>query len=178
MEQTVTVIDLLKQLAVAIPLILVATQTITAAIHGAFNIKNDNVTHAISWVVAILCGLGFVAFNGLDFGLPTVWNYVVGSIAGLITGGAANGWYDWPLVKKIFDAITNFFGGKSTYLNRMYEEEKQLKERIDKLTAFIQYNKTFMTLPANKRTKLEQQLESMQIYEHILAERISLEQRE
>lgn len=104
-----TVIELLKQLAVAVPLILVATQTITAAIHGAFNIENKNVTHAISWVVAVLGGVGFVAFNGLDFGLPTAWNYVMGGVAGLITGGAANGWYDWPLVAKIFDAITNAF---------------------------------------------------------------------
>lgn len=110
--ETPTIIELLKQLAVVIPIILVATQTITAAIHGAFHIMNDNVNHAISWVVAVLCALGFVAFNGLDFGLPTVWNYVLGGIAGLITGGAANGWYDWPAVKRIFDAITNAFTPK------------------------------------------------------------------
>lgn len=112
METTVNIIDLLKQLAVAVPIILVATQTITAALHGAFHIENDNVNHAISWVVAILCGLGFVAFNGLDFGLSTAWNYVMGGVAGLITGGAANGFYDWPLVKKFFDAITNAFTPK------------------------------------------------------------------
>lgn len=180
METTVTVIDLLKQLAVAIPLILVATQAITAAIHGAFHIKSDNLNHAISWIVAVLCGLGFVAFNGLDFGLPTAWNYVLGGVAGLITGGAANGWYDWPLVKKIIDTITNLFGGKNfnTYLDRMYDEEQQLKERIDKLTGFINSNVTFTTLPTEKRSKLVQQLDAMRNYEHILAERISLEQKE
>ena len=31
-----------------------------------------------------------------------------------IAGGAANGCYDWPAVKKIFDAITGFFNRKDT----------------------------------------------------------------
>lgn len=105
----VTVIDVIKQLAIAIPSILVGTQAITAAIHGAFKIENKNIVHAISWVVAVLAGVGFVAFNGLNFGLPVAWNYVLGAVAGLIVGGAANGWYDWPFVAKIFDAITNLF---------------------------------------------------------------------
>lgn len=105
----VSVIDLLKQMAVAVPSILVGTQTITAAIHGAFKIESKNWVHAISWIVAILAGLGFVAFNGLDFGLPVAWNYVVGGICGLIVGGAANGVYDWPAVGKVFDVITSLF---------------------------------------------------------------------
>lgn len=109
----VTVIDLLKQMAVAVPSILVGTQAITAAIHGAFNIENKNVVHALSWVVAVLAGLGFVAFNGLDFGLPVAWNYAVGGVCGLIVGGTANGVYDWPQVAKVFDAITLLFGGKT-----------------------------------------------------------------
>ena len=108
----ITIIDLLKQMAVAVPSILVGTQAITAAIHGAFNIENKNIVHAISWVIALLAGLGFVAFNGLDFGLPSVWNYVLGGVCGLITGAAANGVYDWPAVSKIFDAITSLFGKK------------------------------------------------------------------
>lgn len=108
----VTVIDLIKQLALAVPSIMVGTQAITAAIHGAFKIENKNIVHAISWIVAVLAGLGFVAFNGLDFGLAPAWNYVLGGIAGLIVGGTANGVYDWPPVSKIFDAITNLFGKK------------------------------------------------------------------
>ncbi|MBR3784036.1 MAG: hypothetical protein IKJ78_06205 [Bacteroidales bacterium] len=128
METTVTVIDLLKQLAVAIPLILVATQTITAAIHGAFHIKSDNLNHAISWIVAVLSGLGFVAFNKLDFGLPTAWNYVLGGVAGLITGGTANGWYDWPLVKKIIDAITDLFGGNKRTKKIYITTEEAIKQ--------------------------------------------------
>ena len=108
----VTVIDLLKQMAIAIPSILVGTQAVTAAIHGAFKITNSNVVHAISWVIAVLAGIGFVAFNGLDFGVATVWNYVLGGVCGLIVGGAANGFYDWPAVAKIFDTITVLFGHK------------------------------------------------------------------
>ena len=86
-----SVIEVLKQMAVAIPSILVGTQAITAAIHGAFKIENSNLVHAISWIVATLAGLGFVLFNGLDFGLPVTWNYVVGGVCGLIVGGASNG---------------------------------------------------------------------------------------
>lgn len=108
----ITIIDLLNQMAVAVPSILVGTQAVTAAIHGAFNISNKNIVHAISWVVALLAGLGFVAFNGLDFGVGTVWNYVLGGVCGLIVGAAANGVYDWPMVAKIFDAITSIFGKK------------------------------------------------------------------
>lgn len=109
----VTVIDVIKQMAIAIPSILVGTQLITAAVHGAFKIENQNIVHAISWIVALLAGLGFVAFNGLDFGVAPVWNYILGGVAGLGAGAAANGVYDWPAVKKIFDAITNIFGIKS-----------------------------------------------------------------
>lgn len=108
----VTVIDLLNQMKVAIPSILVGTQAITAAIHGAFKIEDKNIVHAISWIVATLAGLGFVAFNGLDFGLPVTWNYIVGGICGLIVGGTANGWFDWPWIEKIFNTITALFGKK------------------------------------------------------------------
>ena len=106
----VTIIEVLKQMGIAIGSILVGTQVITAAIHGAFKIENKNIVHAISWIVATLAGLGFVAFNGLNFGLSTAWNYILGGVCGLIVGGTANGWYDWPLVSKIFDAITALFG--------------------------------------------------------------------
>lgn len=105
----VTVIDLLNQMAIATPSIIVGTQAITAAIHGAFKIENKNVVHALSWIIATLAGLGFVDCYGLDFGLPQVWNYVIGGICGLIAGGASNGVYDWPMVGKFFDAITKAF---------------------------------------------------------------------
>lgn len=104
--------DFVINLGIATGSILVGTQLITAAIHGAFKIENPNWVHAVSWTVAILAGLGFVAFNGLTFGFEQEWlNYLCGGIAGLIAGGAANGWYDWPAIEKIFDVITRIFGG-------------------------------------------------------------------
>ena len=108
----VTVIEVLKEMGIAIASIIVGTQTITAAIHGVFKIENKNVNHAISWIVATLAGLGFVAFNGLNFGLPVVWNYIVGGICGLFAGGCANGWFDWPAIEKTFNVITNLFWKK------------------------------------------------------------------
>ena len=108
----VSVIELLEQLAIVIPTIIVGVQTITAAIRGIFNIENPNTVHWISWIVAVLAGVGFVAFNGLTFGLSIVWDYIVGGICGLIAGGAANGLYDWPAISKIFDAITALFTPK------------------------------------------------------------------
>ena len=108
----VTVIDLLKQLAIAIPSIMVGSQAITAAIHGSFKIENDNWNHAISWIVAVLAGLGFVAFNGLTFGLG-YWDYLFGGLAGLCVGAMSNGFFDWPAIKALFDAITNVFSETS-----------------------------------------------------------------
>ena len=105
----ILVVELLKQLLIAVPSIMLGTQTITAAIHGIFNITDENWVHGISWAVSILAGLGFVAFNGLTFGLAPVWNYVLGGVAGLLSGAAANGVYDWPVVANIFDAITKLF---------------------------------------------------------------------
>lgn len=78
------VIELLKQMAYVIPSMIIGSQTITAAIHGAFKIEKKNIVHAISWIVSVLVGVGFVAFNGLDFGLGTAWNYVLGSVCGLL----------------------------------------------------------------------------------------------
>lgn len=65
---------------------------------------------------------------------------------------------------------------KTTYLDRMHEEEMQLKERIDKLTGFVTSNETFKTLSHKKQTLLLRQLDAMRVYEYILAERINLEE--
>ena len=110
---TATVGSVLTQLGIAVPSIITATGILTAAIHGIFKITNDNVVHAISWVVAVLCGLLFVLCNGLTFGLPVWADYVVGGIAGLIAGAASNGVYDWDAIKKLLDAITKLFGGQT-----------------------------------------------------------------
>ena len=102
--------ELIRQLAVAVPVIMVASQSLTAALHGLFDIHSDNANHALSWAVAVLCGIGFVAFNGLTFGFAQAWaNYLCGACCGLCVGGMANGWYDWPRIKAVFDAITQLF---------------------------------------------------------------------
>lgn len=174
----VTIIDLIKQMAYVIPAILLGTQTITAAIHGAFKIKDDNINHAISWVVAVLAGLGFVAFNGLTFGLGG-WDYLFGGLCGLVVGGTANGWFDWPSIKAIFDAITNLFGG-NTYIERMLKEEQQLKTRIDKAETFLVSEKarTLRSKSPEKFHLLERQVAEMKSYYRTLSERIAVEKEE
>lgn len=110
---TVTVNSVLTQLGIAVPSILAATNILTAAIHGIFNITNKKAVHALSWVIGIVCGLLFVLCNGLTFGLPLWADYVVGGLAGLISAAASNGVYDWDKIKALLDAITVLFGGKA-----------------------------------------------------------------
>jgi len=107
---TVTIASLLNQLVVAVPAIILASNTLTAALQGVFNIKEGKVLHILSWVIGILTGLGFVAANGLTFGLAPWLNYVLGGVAGLLGAAASNGIYDWETVKKLFNAISNLFG--------------------------------------------------------------------
>jgi len=107
-----TVIDVIKQLALCIPVIMVGTQALTAAIKGIFHIEDGEVAHIISWVVSVLGSLGFVACNGLTFGLGG-WDYLVAAVAGVIIGACSNGFYDWEAIKKFFDLITQIFGGKT-----------------------------------------------------------------
>lgn len=96
---------LISQLLIAVPSIIVGTQALTSTINGIFKIDKDWVRHLISWLVALAIALGFVATGGLSFGLPYVWaEYVVGGVAGILAGGAANGFYDWDAIKSIWDA--------------------------------------------------------------------------
>ena len=96
---------LISQLLIAVPSIIVGTQALTSTINGLFKINKDWARHLISWLVAVAIALGFVATGGLTFGLPYVWaEYVTGGVAGLLAGGAANGFYDWDAIKSIFDA--------------------------------------------------------------------------
>ena len=107
---TVTVAELLNQLVIAVPAIILASNTLTAALQGVFNIKSGKAVHIMNWVIGILSGLAFVACNGLTFGLAPWLNYVLGGVAGLLGAAASNGVYDWETVKRLFNAITNLFG--------------------------------------------------------------------
>ena len=120
---TVTVGSVLTQLGIAVPSIMLAASTLTAALHGIFKITNEKVVHALNWGIGILTGLLFVLCNGLTFGLPVWADYVLGGVAGLFSAAASNGVYDWEKVKAIFDAITAFFGGKA-YQKKIEEKKK------------------------------------------------------
>ena len=108
--ENVSFIEVLKQLTVAVPCIIVGSQTLTSTIRGVFNIEDGKIMHAINWIIGALAGAGFVAFNGLTFGLTPWLNYTVGVIGGLIGAGASNGLYDWEKIKTLFNAITDLFG--------------------------------------------------------------------
>ncbi len=107
---TATISSLLNQLVVAVPAIILASNTLTAALQGVFNIKEGKTVHLINWIIGVLTGLVFVAANGLTFGLAPWLNYVLGGVAGLLGAAASNGLYDWELVKKLFNALTNLLG--------------------------------------------------------------------
>ena len=108
----VVITTLVSQLLVAVPTIIVGTQTLTSVINGLFKIDTTWVRHLISWILAIVIALIFVATGGLTFGLPVVWEYVVGAIAGVLAGGATNGIYDWEAIKKIFDTLEGIIRGQ------------------------------------------------------------------
>lgn len=108
----VVITTLLSQLFVVVPTIIVGTQTLTSLINGLFKVDTGWVRHLISWIVAVVIALVFVATGGLTFGLPVVWEYVVGTVAGVLAGGAANGIYDWDAIKKIFDSFEAIIRGQ------------------------------------------------------------------
>lgn len=110
MVAEILALTLVKQLGVAVPSIVVGTQTLTASIKGIFKIENSTVNRILSWVIAILVGVGFVAFNGLAIVTSPVWvNYVFGTVAGALAGITANGFYDMTPIWSLFNAITNVF---------------------------------------------------------------------
>lgn len=103
---------LISQLLIAVPSIIVGTQALTSTINGLFKIDTPWVRHLISWLVAVAIALTFVATGGLSFGLPYVWaEYVTGGVAGILAGGAANGFYDWDVIKNIFQQWENIIRG-------------------------------------------------------------------
>lgn len=99
----------ITNLSVAISSIILGTNVITAAVHGAFHMENKILLKTVSWIIAVLVGLGFVACGGINFGFPVWGNYLAGAILGVIGGGAANGLYEWKAIENVCDVITNVF---------------------------------------------------------------------
>ena len=123
MVSGILALTLVKQLCVAVPSMVVGTQTLTAAIKGIFKIENSKINKAISWVMAILVGLGFVAFNGLAIVSSPIWiNYVFGAVAGALAGIQANGLYEFDSIWSFCNAITN-----------MFNPERKAKQHAEKL---------------------------------------------
>lgn len=101
---------LITQLLIAVPTIIIGTQTLTSTINGLFKINSTPWRHAISWIIAVLISIGFVATGNLSFGLAALWQeYVAGGVAGVLAGGAANGFYDWEAIGSMFRYIENLF---------------------------------------------------------------------
>lgn len=126
MVAEILALTLVKQLGIAVPSIIASTQTLTASLKGIFKIDNPKVNKAISWIIAVLVGVGFVAFNGLAVVTSPIWvNYVFGAVAGFLAGITANGFYDLNGVWNFFNAVTNVFNPE--------RKAKQLAEKQAKL---------------------------------------------
>ena len=90
-----TAIEVIKQMGYVIPSIITATCTFTALIKGMFDITKQWLNHLISWVLSVACAEAYILINGVSFGL--------------IVGASANGVYDWEVMKKFFDGISDLF---------------------------------------------------------------------
>ena len=168
-----TFIDVLNQLKIVIPTMMAAELLLTSTIKGIFNITSDLANTILSWVISLATAFLFVLCNGLDFGLGG-WNYAVAAVGGLIVAICANKIYTWDKIKALLDAITDLFSGGKQYIARMQTEEKQLNERMEKLSTFLQSDK-IESLTTIKKLQLERQLEAMSTYRNILKERLYAE---
>ena len=108
MENVITVLDLIKQMAIDVPSIIAGTMVITGMINAAFNIQNNNAKHIISWIVAVVGAIVTCACGGMEFGLGS-WDYALAAAVGLVAGGASNGVYDWPAISNIIDKFYELF---------------------------------------------------------------------
>ena len=123
-------LTLVKQLGIAVPSIIAGTQTLTAALKGVFKIDNSKVNKVISWIIAVLVGVGFVAFNGLAVVTTPIWvNYLFGAVAGFLAGGASNGFYDLNGIWDFFNAITNVFNPERK-AKQLAEKQAKLVEKV------------------------------------------------
>ena len=63
----------------------------------------------------------------------------------------------------------------SDWIDRVYDERKELREKITKLKAFINESIMYEVLPQEKKDLLCEQLIAMNSYEDVLARRTLLE---
>ena len=110
-NSVISVLDLIKQMAIDVPSIIAGTMVITGMINAAFNVQNNNVKHLISWIVAVAGAVVTCACGGMTFGFGG-WDYALSAAVGLVAGGASNGVYDWPAISNIIDKFYEWFHGK------------------------------------------------------------------
>lgn len=103
------IIELLKQLCVAVPSVIASTLLLTEAIKQIFKIEKPWVNHLVSWIIAVATAELFVLCGKLNFGLGA-WDYAIGAVVGLLAGGASNGLYDWSKVQELIELIISLFG--------------------------------------------------------------------
>lgn len=106
-----TVLDLIKQMAVDVPSIIGGTVVLTGMINAAFNVQNGNLKHILSWIIAVVGAVVTCACGGMTFGLGG-WDYALAGAVGLVAGGASNGLYDWPAVSDIINKFYDWFHKK------------------------------------------------------------------
>lgn len=63
----------------------------------------------------------------------------------------------------------------SDWIDRVYDERKELRDKITKLKAFINESVIYEVLPQEKKDLLCEQLIAMNSYEDVLARRTLLE---
>lgn len=115
--------EIINQLLIIMPTIIVSTTIITGVINGAFNVTKGNVKHIISWIVAVLCGISCVLLGDLSFGFGN-YDYLIGGIFGLFAGGASNGLYDWSAIANAVDKLYLLFGNGETLKNGEEDETR------------------------------------------------------
>lgn len=110
MNEIASVLELLKQIAIAVG-VIAGSSVLTGLVNAAANIKDKTVKHIVSWVIPIVTGLILCATGVLSFGYGS-WDYLMSAFSGAVVGGASNGLYDWPAVSSIIDRLYDLFGHK------------------------------------------------------------------
>ena len=105
-----TVLDLIKQIAIAVGVIS-GSSVLTGIANAAMNIQNKTVKHIISWVLPVLVGLLLCATGTVSFGYGS-WDYLAAAASGALVGGASNGLYDWEAISNLIDKFYDLFGHK------------------------------------------------------------------
>jgi hypothetical protein len=111
MNDVMTVLDLIKQISIAVGVIS-GSSVLTGLVNAAANIQNTTVKHIISWALPIIVALILCAVGTISFGYGN-WDYLASAAAGALVGGASNGLYDWKAISNIIDKFYELFGHKN-----------------------------------------------------------------